>query len=378
MDNPFKYGRTVSGKSFADREDEIKTLLSELKGGQNIIFYSPRRYGKSSLVLNVLRRLEKEKYPVIYVDLFRVTSQEKFLELYLSAIAKGTVSKISTFIKSVMKFVPNLALKVVIKGSQGFPEVELAYGMQEKDLIKLSERIYEYPQEIARTKGKQVIVIFDEFQEISRINGEIIERELRTIIQHHDRVSYVFMGSKRHLLMQIFSDVEKPLYKSGKTIVLDKIHWKKFKAFIMERFKEGSFVIKEEIAEEILKLTGNHPYYTQQLCHELWELGLRRKEVTEKSIDLAVKEVVTHNLYAYNTIWDNLPTNQRSLLLGLAESLQVDHFSHEFVVRYKLKTASNIQRSVRALEEKELLEREDEKYTIVDPFLRVWLCTYIG
>ena len=128
------------------------------------------------------------------------------------------------------------------------------------------------PQKIATRRKRQIVIVFDEFQEITTLKLPI-ERSLRAKIQHHDKVAYCFMGSKRHLLDELFLDKNKPLYRIAKSMPLEKIPAEKFNLFIHSRFKSVDMVIEGDVIEQILKITACHPYYTQQLCHEIFNIS---------------------------------------------------------------------------------------------------------
>lgn len=136
MENPFKYGEPVTGESFGDREDEIQELVSDLSRGQNVIIFSPRRFGKTSLILEVLEQLKSKGFITIYVDLFRVTSKEKFITTLAEAISKSYTGKIERVVTEVRKILPRLIPKIVIKG-ENTPDIEFTYsrGDDERPVI---------------------------------------------------------------------------------------------------------------------------------------------------------------------------------------------------------------------------------------------------
>ncbi|MBU1262738.1 ATP-binding protein [bacterium] len=215
--NPFKAGSTVTDEYFTDREEEIKTLLLDLKSGQNVILYSPRRFGKTSLILKVISHLKKEDCLCIYVDLFPISSKKRFAEILASAIAKGTSKRVEEVARKIKNFLPNIFPKIVLKG-EGNMEFDLEFGERELDIEKLLTSLYDLPQNIASKRRKRIVMVFDEFQQIGQIDGEEIEKNLRSKIQHHNDVSYIFMGSKRHLMERIFNDKSRPFYKIGRPL----------------------------------------------------------------------------------------------------------------------------------------------------------------
>ena len=372
--NPFLYGDIVKGEYFTDREDEIREIKLDLSSGQNIILFSPRRYGKTSLILKVLDELKKEGFINVYVDLFRITSVSTLIKVYTTAITQATATKLNEAVQFIKEHFPAIIPKVVIKPNEP-TEFEFEFEASKKDLGRVLDDLYDLPQQVAAKRKKQLIVVFDEFQEISALDLPI-ERNLRAKIQHHDKVAYCFMGSKRHLLDELFLDKNKPLYRIAKSVPLSKIPEQKFKSFIRSRFKSVDMVIEENLIEQILKITASHPYYTQQLCHEIFNISFSKKAVstiTPKDIELAKDKCISAQSYAYSTIWDGLAGKQKDLILALSLNPEANIYSQEFLSKHELGAPATVQTAVKALEKKGLLDRQNGSYSISDIFLVEWV-----
>lgn len=366
MKNPFVYGKSVVGEEFADRKEEIRELMLDLKSGQNVLIYSPRRYGKTSLMLEVLSRLRAEGFLTIYVDLFPLTTLTNFAELYAAAIAQAvetTKDKIVNFLKKILSVSPKVTVGEKVRIEFGLPAVDPA------DVLS---KLYDLPEEVAKKKKKKAVVVFDEFQEIAKLDGEQIERELRTKIQHHRRVAYVFMGSKRHLLRLMFQTKARALYKIAKVYPLGKIEVDGFKEFIRRKFRDGGFTITDESVSRILEMSQGHPYYTQQLCHELWNLCQPDQKIEVADVEAAIGKMLTINSEVYTQIWEGLTWTQRAVLSAIAKDIR-DLHSREFVVRYGLASPQHVQKALLALDRKELVERSDGRWEVTDIFFKEWL-----
>ena len=374
MKNPFIFGDVVKGEYFTDREDEIKELGSDLSSGQNILIFSPRRYGKTSLILKVLDNLKKEEIIPIYVDLFRITSIHTFVKIYTAAITKATSTKLDEAIQFLKTNFPSIIPKIVISANEP-TEFEFDFEAAKKDMDKVLDDLYDLPQKIAIKRKKQIVIVFDEFQEIAALNLPI-ERSLRAKIQHHDKVAYCFMGSKRHLLDEMFLDKNKPLYRIAKPVPLGKIPEEKFKSFIHSRFKSANIAIKEDLIDQILKITACHPYYTQQFCHEIFNVCFSKKDIstiTPHDIELAEDKCISAQSYAYSTIWDGLAGKQKDLILALSLNPKANVYSHEFLSEHDLGASATVQTAIKALEKKGLLDRQNGGYSISDVFFVEWL-----
>ena len=330
-------------------------------------------------IVKILDELKKEGFIGIYVDLFRITSISTFIKIYTSAITKATAGKIDEAVQFLKTYFPTIIPKVVIKGGEP-TEFEFDFEAAHKDMDKVLDNLYDLPQRLATKRKKQIVIVFDEFQEISTLNLPI-ERQMRAKIQHHDKVTYCFMGSKRHILDELFLDKNKPLYRIAKPVPLGKIPAKKFKNFIHSRFKSVDMIIEEKLIDEILKITACHPYYTQELCHEIFNLCFSKKEtltITSKDIEIARDKCISMQSYAYSNIWDGLAGKQKDLIFALALNPESNIYSQDFLSKYELGTPATVQTAVKALGKKGLLDRQNGSYSISDIFLVEWIKTKIA
>jgi len=182
------------------------------------------------------------------------------------------------------------------------------------------------------------------------------------------------MGSRKHLIQKMVLDRSRPLYRAGGHYPLGPIAEKHWQPFIQRRFAHGDKRIAEERIHEICEMTQGHPFYTQHLCHLLWELCNEKAIVTTEMIQKAVKVLLDRESYAYTTLWESLTLPQKRFLKGLAvEAAGVKVFAGEFVNRHNLHTASNAQRAVEALLTKDVIDRDNGSFLITDRFFRLWI-----
>jgi hypothetical protein len=371
--NPFTFGDYCEGDQFTDREKELYELKISLRSGQNVLLQSPRRYGKTSLIKKVIKELEKEGFLCIYTDLYKATTIERFVAILSKAYTLGISKKIKDVTRVIREYFPSIRPKIILDSDNPL-EFELDFRLQKRGYEEILEELYKIPHKIAKQKSKNVVVVFDEFQEIANIDADLIERGLRTEIQAHHNVSYVFVGSKRHLLAQIFTDAKRPLYNSAKMYTLGKIPKDDFCRFIIQRFRSVNIDISEDVAFALLDITDGHPYYTQLLASELYVGCILEKEVEPSNLTLAKENLIKHNSDAYTNIWEGLTIKQKNILLGLAQLHKVKPFSEEFIQRFELGSPSSIQSAISGLDKKEFIERNGEGfYTISDVFFKEWL-----
>ncbi|MCK4423936.1 MAG: ATP-binding protein, partial [Candidatus Omnitrophica bacterium] len=353
--------------------EEVKDLLLDLKRGQNVIVFSPRRYGKTSLIKKVLSILEKEKVLVFYIDLYAATTKRKFIDIYARAVARGTKGKIQTIVNNLKIILPALIPKIVVKG-EGTPDFEFDYGRKVTNLSPILDDLYESVEKYAKTKKKKAVVVFDEFQEILNLEDEDVERTMRSSIQGQKNTTYVFMGSKKHLIEKLFENANRPFYKSGRLFPLYKIGANKFSVFIKKKFSISNINLTQNIITQILDVSECHPYYTQMLCSVIWDRCLGKEKITKQDVIRASDELISREAQIYFNIWDNLPSKQKMFLESLVlEGSSSNIYSQDFCSKYELGTVSNLQKTVKMLIKKGLVEKENGSLIIADIFLKKWI-----
>ena len=161
MANPFKYGTVVSGKDFADREDELRKLSSRLGETVRIFLVAPRRYGKTSLIRNVLMTLQRQRLLTAYVDLYWVTSSKEFFEFYVSSLLRGSKSITKRALSIVRDFLPRLRPRLSFDQDG---RVEFTLDISSHQPVEAAEEVFNLPEQIAKAQGKRFVVVLDEFQ----------------------------------------------------------------------------------------------------------------------------------------------------------------------------------------------------------------------
>ncbi len=371
MENPFRYGEVVGGEYFADRKDEVDGLVRDLSREQNVILFSPRRYGKTSLIFKVMEILRSKGVVCIYIDLYRVTSLEEFITVYAQAIGSSLSGKVKELSRKLSALLPRLIPKIVFKGGN-LIEFEFSFdrlGDKESILDDLLEAAQRYSTKYKR----KMAVILDEFQEISLWDKGELERELRSHFQLHPDVAYVFMGSKKHLMLDIFANKNRPFYRFGQHIPLGKIPSEEFSIFIKHWFEKGGYTIFPEVIDLILQSTENHPYFTQLFCNILWDKEADSKKITPLQVKNSLGDILKRETYAYNEIWDRLSIKSRKLLEALTLEPQARLYSADFISEHNLGAISTLRRIVERLEKDEIIEKENNNYIFTDIFFKNWI-----
>lgn len=361
MANPFRFGRIVTGDEFVDREDEIAKMMSAIKSGTSVVLYSHRRMGKSSLLAEVMRR-HKGEFVFAHVDLYGVTNKTRMVEAFMSALAGSAFGSVDKIVAGITEILKGSRFRVVLNAS-GQPGVEFA--MAEPTVPEIQD-VLDLPERIAKKRGIRIVVMFDEFQEIGLLDGKALLKSMRAKMQAHKHVSYVFAGSKRHLLLQIFEESEGAFYKSARPMELGPIPTEDFKRYIVRRFRSAGGALTPELAEQIVKLAEGNSYYVQQLAYELFEISPRPGPA---DLEKAIDATLAHQAPAFSFLWDSVKSRmQRRYLVAVAKEPGVP-YGADFISRHQLKTPAHVQKCVKQLDARGLTDGG----RIVDPVLALWL-----
>jgi AAA+ ATPase superfamily predicted ATPase len=370
MKNPFVYGETVRGDNFCNRKQEIYELVNDIKNGTNVIIFSPRRYGKTSLINHVLEIAGQKGILSFYVDLFPAVNKQKFIEIYARAISSGLPGKTSRIVKKLKEYLPRIIPKVIMDDQS----VQFEFGFDRRDSLSPHiDDLLAAGKKVADQHNKNAVVVFDEFQEIANFDDQEIERKMRTVFQHHRNVSYIFMGSKTHLMRDIFNNLNRPFYKSGKHFPLGKIDSIELVKFAAKKFETTGIKITDDALKEIIDVTECHPYYFQMLCHVLWEIALDDEAVKLSHIEEAVEILISRESSAYMAIWESLTAKQKNLLIALMQEHNPAIYSRRFLEQHGLGAASSLQKATKKLINMELIQQANGSYEIIDLFFKRWI-----
>jgi uncharacterized protein len=228
---------------------------------------------------------------------------------------------------------------------------------------------------LAKQAKKKLVIVLDEFQQIADYKSDTAEKRLRSAIQHHQGIAYVFLGSRKHLIQKMFLDKQRPLYRSAAHYQLKPIAEEHWIPFIRDKFSQSAKRIEDEQIRKLCTFTEGHPFYTQHLCHALWELTEVNATVQPNMLRQAIDLLLEQENYTFTTLWDSLTANQKILLNSIATApTEFKPFGTDFIKHSDIGSASNVQRAADALLIKDLIDRnESGSFVIPDRFLKLWL-----
>jgi AAA+ ATPase superfamily predicted ATPase len=361
--NPFEYRSVALGRQFVDRKEELGLIMECVRSAQNVTLYSPRRYGKSSLILECFRRMRNECIPV-YIDFNRINSISDLAERIIEDTARAAYSKVELFVKEMKEALKSLRPEVA------FTDEGITVKLRSFEVDRDLEEALRFPQNVAKKKRKRVAVAMDEFQRNAYLDGDIVERLMRSEIQLHNEVSYIFSGSKVSMLREMFEDGDRPFFRTTKLVPIGPIPEKELGVFVKKRFKETKVKIMDKIVDEIVKMCDGHPQRTKQLCFEAWNKIVLDSPIKKKEdLDQLVRRMLKNDDYLVELWYSIKSPLHRRLMIGIAKEGLDQPFSVEFLKKHDLESASHVQRALKSLEKQGIIHED----TIVDPFFRLWI-----
>ena len=372
--NPFVYGEVVPAAAFIDRVAELERLTGDLSAGQKVFLISPRRYGKSSLIRQVLAAMARRGALTVEVTVSSFSSYVAFLEGYARALvaAETTRDRARTWLRDAIS---STRVDLAPDASAG-PGGRVAFpnARTDRDVSRLAQEVFTLPARLADARKRQVVVALDEFQAIAGFNGGSVEHALRAAVQHQRNVGYVFAGSEPSLMERMIGP-KRPFYKAGPVMRLEKIPAVEFAAAIDARFRRSGMRPEDGLGTAIVELAGNLPYDVQRLAHETWDVvrGRGRRRATLEDLHQALKRLLAEQQMMFESAWQRLTLAQRAVLRAVVLEDGIGLHSADVRARHRLGGPSTVQAALAALVRDDLVARESDRYAVIDSLLREWV-----
>lgn len=372
MENPFIIKSYESKELFCDREQELQLMLRNCINSTDMTLISQRRMGKTGLIMRLFDELKGVRPDIhtIYLDIFASRNIDDFIKLMAEAAMKAFPSKTSMGEK-FMTFIKSLRPQLSFDNITGEPQLQIAYQTAHEKEYTLRGLI-----DFLDSQDEHLVIAIDEFQQIRDYPEQNIEALLRTYIQQTHNLTFIFCGSKKHMMADIFANEKKPFYNSTLFVSLDKISEESYSAFIRRLFNERQRSITDEALQFILDWTRRHTYYTQQLCHTVFANG--NKAVTIDEVKKACDQLMRQGEAVYLQYRQMLTDKQWDYLIAVAKEGSVQQITASaFLKDHRIGTPSVSRRLADALCEKGLLNDDiavnGTTYTLSDVFLSHWM-----
>src|SRR3954467_15860245 len=268
--NPFQYGALALDDAFTNRDAEIAELSADIRNGQDVVLFAPRRYGKSSLIWRVVQRLVRRGVLVGQIDLMSTPTRGKFAERLAKTIHDEMASRLFKARERV-KGVFGLRVTPTITIDPNDNSISFSFDARaaRADLDATLEELFALPGRMGAERGRRVALVLDEFQEVVEIDPGL-PKLMRSAFQEQPEVSHVSVGSKRHMMERIFSDANEPFWRSAKQMELGVIAPEAFGPWVAGRFAQTRKGVTDQPLARAFDITGGHPYATQELFYFLW------------------------------------------------------------------------------------------------------------
>ena len=367
---PFIFGKSSDNVNFTDREEEAARLEMNFKSLMNTTIISPRRWGKTSLVENVAEKIrtENKNIKICTLDIFNVRNEAAFYEQFAKEVLKGTSSRWEEMVENAKKFLSHLLPKISFSPDS---QAEILFGVSWETMQESPDEILDLPETIAKARNISVIVCINEFQSIGDFPESLaFQRKLRAHWQHHHNTGYCLYGSKRTMLLDIFSNTSMPFYKFGDIMFLQKISNQKWGDFIKKRFEDTNKNIAVDQAMYLAELVENHSYYVQQLSQQSW---LRTKTDCSKTIiDESLQSIKNQLSLLFVGQVETMTATQLNFLKAVIDG-ETAFTSQKNLKKYRLGSSANLKKIKNALISREIIDISTQKVTILDPIFKLWL-----
>ena len=351
MNNPFKFGSVVDEPYFTDRINELAYIKHSMNSANHIVLISPRRFGKTSLVKKAIKEINR---PSIFINLQMAVSVENLASLLLKEIFKLRPFEKVKHLMTHFRIIPTISTNPFSDAVDVSFQPSLDSTAILEDALALLEKV--------SSPTNRIITVFDEFQEIMGIEKGL-DKRLRAIMQEQQNINYIFLGSQESMMTQIFERKKSPFYHFGMLMHLDKIPYDDFMQYITQRLPLKDSTQTNDIAKDILDTTLCHPYFTQQLASQVWEI-LTYSDVKEDIVKEAVEQLTIIHDLDFERLWMNFNKTDKYIMLNLAHKKQPSST--------RSLPPSTIYSCVKRLMQMGYIIKINE-FEIEDPFFRNWL-----
>lgn len=373
--NPFVIGGYVSPEYFCDREVESAELVGAFLNERNMVIVSPRRMGKTGLIEHCFHKREIEKeYYTFFIDIYATGTLRELVFTLGKAIFETLKPHGKKFVEQFFATISSLRPAFKLDQISGQPVFDIGIGDIRQPLVSLEE-IFNYLE----NADKRCIVAIDEFQQIAKYPEKNVEAMLRTHIQRCKNTTFVFSGSQRHMMQNIFFSASRPFYQSASMMNLEAISLDEYSKFARNHFLQAEKKISDECIERIYSLLEGHTWYMQSLLNRLYEQLDGGEEMTISLANDVLHRTVESNRTVYQNMVSMLSERQKEVLFAIGkEGKAAEITSTAFIKKHGLSSSSSVQSAVKQLLEKEFVTKDGNVYQVYDRFFGLWLSKTYG
>lgn len=373
--NPFIVTGKIAPEYFCDRVAESDRLIKSITNGNNLVIISPRRMGKTGLIQFCYDKPEISKdYYTFFIDILHTSSLREFTYLLGKEIYERLLPRSRRMTKLFVQTLKSISGKFGFDPVFNLPTFSIELGDIERPEYTLEE-IFQYLDHA----DKRCVVAIDEFQQIAKYPEKNIEALLRTHIQKQGNSNFIFAGSERHMMQEMFSSAARPFYHSADMLELKAIAPEIYIPFVVNHFKKCRRHIEAANVEKVYNLFKGHTYYIQKTFNEAFADTPEGGECTIETIRDAIDEMIASNDTIFREILSNIPEKQKTLLYAIAREGEAERItSADFIKRHSLTSASSVQSATKKLLEKDLITEINKVFSVTDKLFAMWINKIYG
>lgn len=368
--NPFIVTGKIEPDYFCDRVNESARLIKSVTNGNNLVIISPRRMGKTGLIQYCYDKPEiRDNYYTFFIDILHTSSLREFTFILGKTIFETLLPRSRKMATLFIQTLKSINGKFGFDPVAGTPTFNLELGNIDRPEFTLEEIF-----KCLATADKPCIVAIDEFQQISKYPEKNIEALLRGHIQKIENSHFIFAGSERHMMQEIFLSSARPFYHSADMMELKAIERDIYTSFIVEHFTKRYRMIQEDDVKRIYDLFKGHTFYVQKTCNESFANTPMGTDCTLETIKTSINNLVAYNDTIFREILSNIPEKQKELLYAIAKEGESERItSAEFIRRHSLSSASSIQSAAKKLLEKDFITEVNKTFSVTDKLFAMWI-----
>ena len=373
--NPFIVTGKIEPEYFCDRVQESARLVKSITNGNNMVVISPRRMGKTGLIQFCYDKPEiADEYYTFFIDILHTSSLREFTYLLGREIYETLLPRSRKMSDLFIRTLKSISGKFGFDPITGTPTFNVELGDIDRPEYTLDE-IFRYLADA----DKPCVVAIDEFQQIAKYPEKNIEALLRTHIQKLRNCHFIFAGSERHMMQEMFSSAARPFYHSADMLELRAIVPEIYIPFIVGHFEKRNRRIATENVKKVYNLFKGHTYYIQKTFNEAFADTPEGEECTLETIRAAIDNMIASNDTIFREILSNIPEKQKELLYAIAKEGEVSRItSAEFIKRHSLTSASSVQSAMKKLLEKDIITEINKVFSVTDKLFAMWMNLLYG
>ena len=360
----------IPDEYFCDREGETQQLMTSVTNQSNLVLISPRRVGKTGLINHCFEQpIIKDHYITISIDILHTTSFSELILEFGHAVFKNVAKKSDRLLTKFIAALHSLSASFGYDPIKGTPTFDIKLGQVTSPAFTLDE-ILGYLEDAE----KPCIVAIDEFQQITNYPEKNTEALLRSKIQRLKNTVFIFAGSERRIMNEMFFSNKRPFYQSASLLQLEPIEVNKYAAFVKHHFEASGKFINEETIATVYHLWQGITMYVHRIFHDAFILVQEGEVCTPQVVDEVTESYIKQNEKRLQELLAFITTQQKELLYAIArEGIATKLTSAAFVKRHQLKSASAVQAATKKLLEYDIITQKGHEFSISDPLLSIWL-----